>query len=190
MSSGPGSAAALLVSGPTAAGKSAALVELRFLAPPEQVLGIVERDVLAEMGGRQVVPVGTAAQDTNWDRSLRQLLLLALDFLKDGCNVVVASHLTPWDLQRVQSQLFDHRVVPIVLLPSWDVARARRERRIAQQPADPRVTDELKLFDWDAHRQLYDQQSEMARRSLFAHTIDNSYLTPAQVARQMLSILT
>jgi hypothetical protein len=190
MSSVPGSAAALLVSGPTAAGKSAAMGELRFLAPPERVLGIVERDVLAEMGGRQVVPVGTAAQDANWDRSLRQLLLLARDFLADGCDVVVASHLAPWELQWLRNRLFHHRAVPIVLLPSWDVARARRERRIAKQSADPRATDELSLFSWDAHRRLYDQQSEMARRGLFAHTIDNTRLTPAQVARQMLAILT
>jgi hypothetical protein len=166
------------------------LIELRFLTPPERVLGIIERDVLAEMGGRQVVPVDTAAQDANWDRSLRQLLLLARDFLKDGCDVVAASHLAPWELQWLQSQLFNHRAVPIVLLPSWDVVRARRERRIAQQPADPRATDELKLFGWDAHHRLYDQQSEMARRGLFTHAIDNSHLTPAQVARQMLSILT
>jgi hypothetical protein len=190
MSSVPGSAAALLVSGPTAAGKSAALGELRFLVPPERVLGIVERDILAEMGGRQVVPTGTAAQDANWDRSLRQLLLLARDFLADGCDVVVASHLAPWELQWLQNRLFHHRAVPIVLLPSWDVARARRKRRIAQQPTDPRATDELSLFSWDAHRRLYDQQSEMARRGLFAHTIDNSRLTPTQVARQMLAILT
>lgn len=181
---------ALLVSGPTAAGKSAALVELRFLAPPDRPLGIVERDVLAEMGGRQVVAPGTPAQAANWERSLRQLLLLARDFLEDGCDVVVATHLTAWELEWLQNHLYHHRTVAVGLLPSWDVVHARRERRIAERTADPRATDELTLFGWDDHRQLYDQQKEMARRGLFAHTIDNSDLSPADVARQLSAVLT
>jgi hypothetical protein len=189
MSAAANPSTALLVSGPTAAGKSAALVELRFLAPPERPLGIIERDVLAEMGGRRVVTPGTPAQAANWDRSLRQLMVLARDFLEDGCDVVIASHVSPWELEWLQNHLYHHQTVPVGLLPSWDVLRARRERRIAEQRADSRATAELSLFGWDDHRQLYEQQTEMAQRGLFAHTIDNSDLTPAQVARQLLAVL-
>ena|ERR1700681_1867136 len=179
----------LFLSGPTGVGKTASVRELHLMCGARGRLAVVERDVLAEMGGRQTVALGSLPQGENWRRASRQSLLVVDDFLADGFDTILTSHFREHELRHLRSCYLPYNPLAILLLPTWEVNERRRQSRVDSAVPDHRANLELDLFGWTAHRALYDDQARMARAGQFDLVIDSSDLTPAQVAMRLVDSL-
>lgn len=179
--------ALIFLSGPTAAGKTAATIELRLTYGRHRRLAIVERDTFAEMAGRQVIPLGPS-QAENWNLALRQSLLIIDDFLAAGFDTVFISPLPTDELASLRSRYRAWHPLTVLLLPAWDEIERRRQSRIGATIGDPRANQELDLLGQDEHRKLYADQTRMAEAGLFDVVIDSSRVTSAELALRLANL--
>lgn len=180
----------LLLSGPTGAGKTTSLRELRFQVDRNHKLAIIERDDVANMAGRQAIIPGTEHHKlvdlVSWEESLR----LVDGFLKGGFDVVFATPINDAELYEFRQRFRDSAtVIAVVLLPEWNVAKVRRERRIETQPYDPRATQELARLTPSEHEAMYQGHKSMADRGMFDVVINGDLLTPTSVALRLRKVL-
>jgi len=157
----------VLLNGPPAAGKTTVAAGLKARFAGTGRLAVAEHDDFALMAG---APAAGEASMRIWTSGLHALTAAARAFTADGLSVLVVIN-----YGRARKELLEQLLDPtpirhVLLLPPWEVSRARiLERHGAPSP------HALPYIGLDAHRQFYEDLRSMADEGEFDEVIDSAH---------------
>ena len=157
----------VLLNGPPAAGKSTVAKKVLERNGASGRCVVLEYDMFADAAGRLVAPQGEIGTRI-WKAALPAIIAAARAYLQLGFSVLIVMTYERRIKGKLERLLVAEEPVFVTLMPpSWDASEERRRSRV-------RDTKELEEFDWESHRQFYDELVDMARAGEFDDVMDTS----------------
>jgi chloramphenicol 3-O-phosphotransferase len=156
----------VVLNGPPAAGKSTIAKKVLERNGAGGRCVVLEYDMFADAAGRLVAPHGEIGTRI-WKAALPAVIAAARAYLQSGFSVLIVMTYERRIRGKLERLLSVEEPLFVTLMPSWEASEERRRSRVHN-------AKELEEFDWDSHRQFYDELVDMAKAGEFDDVIDTS----------------